>query len=60
MPRNSTDTSTKRQRIAELAKQDPQMVFTSLNHLLDLDKRFTEPRRRKLLASTARRGRITK
>ena len=37
MPRNSTDTSTKRQRIAELAKQDPQMVFTSLNHLLDLD-----------------------
>jgi hypothetical protein len=28
--------STKRQRIAELAKQDPQRVFTSLNHHLDL------------------------
>ena len=37
MPRNSNDTSTKRQRIAELAKQNPQMAFTSLNHLLDLD-----------------------
>jgi RNA-directed DNA polymerase len=28
---------TKRQRIAELAKQAPQMAFTSLNHYLDLD-----------------------
>src|SRR5437762_12336309 len=28
--------STKRQRIAELAKQSPQMGFTSLNHHLDL------------------------
>lgn len=37
MPRNSNDTSTKRQRIAEMAKQNPQMAFTSLNHLLDLD-----------------------
>jgi len=37
MRRNSSDTSTKRQRIAELAKQNPQMAFTSLNHLLDLD-----------------------
>jgi len=37
MRSNSTDTSTKRQRIAELARQDPQMAFTSLNHLLDLD-----------------------
>ncbi len=37
MPRNSNDTSTKRQRIAELAKQNHQMAFTSLNHVLDLD-----------------------
>ena len=37
MPGNSTNTSTKRQRIAELAKQKPEMAFTSLNHLLDLD-----------------------
>jgi RNA-directed DNA polymerase len=29
--------STKQQRIAELAKQSPQMGFTSLNHYLDLD-----------------------
>ena len=29
--------STKQQRIAELAKQSPQMGFTSLNHHLDLD-----------------------
>ena len=28
--------STKQQRIAELAKQAPQMGFTSLNHHLDL------------------------
>ena len=28
--------STRRQRIAELAKQSPQMGFTSLNHHLDL------------------------
>ena len=28
--------STKRQRIAELARQCPQMGFTSLNHHLDL------------------------
>ena len=34
---HSTNTSTKRQRIAELAKQKPEMAFTSLNHLLDLD-----------------------
>jgi group II intron reverse transcriptase/maturase len=37
MHSNSTTTSTKRQRIAELAKQKPEMAFTSLNHLLDLD-----------------------
>ena len=29
--------STKQQRIAELAKQSPQMGFTSLNHHIDLD-----------------------
>jgi group II intron reverse transcriptase/maturase len=34
---NPTSTSTKRQRIAELAKQRPEIAFTSLNHLLDLD-----------------------
>ena len=34
---NSTDTYTKRQRIAELARQDHQVAFTSLNHLLDSD-----------------------
>ena len=33
---NSENTSTQRQRIAELAKQRPEMAFTSLNHLLDL------------------------
>jgi len=27
--------STKQQRIAELAKQNPTMAFTSLNHYLD-------------------------
>jgi RNA-directed DNA polymerase len=31
------DVSTKRQRIAELAKQAPELSFTSLNHYLDLD-----------------------
>jgi RNA-directed DNA polymerase len=36
MHRNSYETYTKRQRIAELAEQDRQMAFTSLNHLLDL------------------------
>ena len=29
--------STRQQRIAELAKQAPQMGFTSLNHYLDLE-----------------------
>ncbi len=29
--------STKQQRIAELAKQQPEMGFTSLNHYLDVD-----------------------
>jgi RNA-directed DNA polymerase len=37
MHSNSTSTLTKRQRIAELAKQEPELAFTSLNHLLDLD-----------------------
>jgi group II intron reverse transcriptase/maturase len=31
------DVCTKQQRLAELAKQSPQMAFTSLNHHLDLD-----------------------
>jgi RNA-directed DNA polymerase len=33
---NSEIVSTRQQRIAELAKQSPQMGFTSLNHLIDL------------------------
>lgn len=37
MPRNSTTVLTKQQRIAELAKQSPQMGFTSLAHLIDLE-----------------------
>jgi group II intron reverse transcriptase/maturase len=37
MHRNSTTVSTKQERIAELAKQSPQMAFTSLAHLMDLD-----------------------
>ena len=31
------DVSTKQQRIAELARQSPEMAFTSLAHLIDLD-----------------------
>ena len=37
MPRNSTNVSTKQRRIAELAKQSPQMAFTSLAYLMDID-----------------------
>src|SRR5210317_1049432 len=37
MPRNSTDVSTKQERIAGLAKQSPQMAFTSLAYLMDID-----------------------
>ncbi len=37
MHRNSTSVSTKQQRIATLAKQSPQMAFTSLAYLLDID-----------------------
>lgn len=37
MHRNSTIVSTKQERIAELAKQSPQMAFTSLAYLMDLD-----------------------
>ena len=37
MHRNSTDVSTKQERIAALAKQSPQMAFTSLAHLMDID-----------------------
>jgi RNA-directed DNA polymerase len=36
MHRNSTSVSTKQQRIAELAKQSPQMGFTSLAYLMDI------------------------
>src|SRR3954463_11140905 len=31
------DVSTKRQRIAQLARQSPEMGFTSLAHLIDID-----------------------
>jgi len=37
MPRNSTNVFTKQKRIAELAKQSPQMAFTSLAYLVDID-----------------------
>jgi group II intron reverse transcriptase/maturase len=37
MHRNSTNVSTKQQRIATLAKQSPQMAFTSLAYLMDID-----------------------
>jgi RNA-directed DNA polymerase len=36
MPRNSISVSTKQERIAELAKQSPQMAFTSLAYLVDI------------------------
>jgi RNA-directed DNA polymerase len=37
MPRNSNIVSTKQERIAALAKQSPQMAFTSLAYLMDMD-----------------------
>jgi RNA-directed DNA polymerase len=37
MHRNSTIVSTKQERIAELATQSPQMAFTSLAYLMDID-----------------------
>lgn len=37
MHRNSDPVSTKQERIAALAKQSPQMAFTSLAYLMDLD-----------------------
>ena len=37
MPRNPETVSTKRQRIATLAKQSPGMSFTSLAYLMDID-----------------------
>src|SRR6516162_6377816 len=37
MHRNSTIVSTKQERIAALAKQSPQMAFTSLAYLMDLN-----------------------
>jgi retron-type reverse transcriptase len=37
MPRNSTLVYTKQQRLAELAAQSPQMGFTSLAYLMDLE-----------------------
>lgn len=37
MHRNSTSVSTKQERIAELAKQSPQMAFTSLAYLMDIE-----------------------
>jgi RNA-directed DNA polymerase len=37
MPRNSIDVCTKQERIAALAKQSPQMAFTSLAYLMDID-----------------------
>jgi group II intron reverse transcriptase/maturase len=37
MHRNSTNVSTKQKRIAALAKQSPEMAFTSLAYLMDID-----------------------
>jgi RNA-directed DNA polymerase len=37
MHRNSSPVSTQQQRLAELAKQSPQMGFTSLAYLMDID-----------------------
>ncbi len=37
MPRNSAIVSTKQERIAALAKQSPEMAFTSLAYLMDID-----------------------
>ena len=37
MHRNPDNVSTKSQRIAELARQSPQMGFTSLAHLMDIE-----------------------
>jgi group II intron reverse transcriptase/maturase len=37
MHRNSIDVSTKQLRIATLAEQSPQMAFTSLAHMIDMD-----------------------
>jgi len=37
MHRNSITVSTKQERIAGLAKQSPQMAFTSLAYLMDID-----------------------
>jgi group II intron reverse transcriptase/maturase len=37
MHRNSSTVSTKQQRVATLAKQSPQMGFTSLAYLMDID-----------------------
>ncbi len=37
MHRNSNNVSTKRERIAALAKQSPQMAFTSLAYLMDIN-----------------------
>ncbi len=37
MHRNSTNVSTKQERIAALAKQSPEMAFTSLAYLMDID-----------------------
>jgi len=37
MHRNSTSVSTKQERIAVLAKQSPQMAFTSLAYLMDIE-----------------------
>lgn len=37
MHRNSETVSTKQQRIAALAEQSPEMVFTSLAYRMDID-----------------------
>jgi len=45
MHRNSITVSTKQRRIAELAKQSPEMAFTSLAYFMDIDWLFEAYRR---------------
>jgi len=59
--RNLNNVSTKQHRIAELAKRSPELVFTSLAHLIDLDsKRIAAPVKTARWESMAKRLPTTK
>ena len=63
MHRNSTTVSTKQERIAGLAKQSPQMAFTSLAYLMDIDwlkEAYRRTRKRQQGCAAARLERLTK